>query len=559
MQTINETPTQQTVSDGAVAQIMTEPPVEAGEGIDILLMNPPYERLKGFTIASIPNGILGLGTYLKQLGFDAAVWDSDTSYDEGVLNYDNSSRASAQGNYAAAIENDDLYVWKEIRETIARLKPKFVGITMMTPTLHSALKVARIAKEFGAVVLAGGPHVNIVQKEFLKYDEVDFAFFGEGENSLPVFMRAYPDIDAVREIKGIGFQDGDDKVFNGFAERIKCLDDFPHPDRELLLFKERYMPSELATIMASRGCPFKCTFCASVPIWGRNTIYRSPEHIVAEITELHDRYKTRQFRFFDDTFTVNKKKLVEVCKLLVEKYGERYFSWWCLSTVKCIDDEVLTWLRKAGCDQVHIGIETGSERVMDIIQKGCTKDEAREAILLAKKYGFWVNTFFITGFPFEEKDDIRETMEFIKDVKPDSINLCTFTPYPGTALYDTVVEKGLLEPDEDYHQYKYIGHHSKSNFFMYTMTKEEYDELRDELLELTTKISNAMTFRKFKYRLKNLTFKKLVRKIRLKTRRYKVIWKGPGHMLVQNVQAAEGRKRDHISDGVGGLTTNSYH
>jgi anaerobic magnesium-protoporphyrin IX monomethyl ester cyclase len=521
--------------------------------IDILLMNPPYERLKGFTLASVPNGILGLATYLEELGYKAAVWDADTNYDEGVLVYNNDNRANSQNNYAAALDNDDLYIWQEVRETIKNLNPDFVGITLMTPTLHSGLKVARIAKELGKTVIVGGPHVNIVQHAVLDYEEIDFAFFGEGEHSLPEFLKAYPDYDQLKDIKGLGYKREDDMVMNGFADRVKVLEDFPFPDRELLVYKERYLPRDLATIMASRGCPFKCTFCASVPIWGRNTIYRSPEHIVDEIRSLHDTYHTREFRFFDDTFTVNRKKLIQVCKLLVEEFGEKYFSWWCLSTIKSLDDEVLSWLRKAGCDQVHVGVETGSARIMDRIEKGCTKDEAREAILLAKKHKMWVGTFFITGFPFEEEADIRETMEFIKEIKPDSVNLCTFTPYPGTGLYDYCIEKGLLEHDPTYDLYKHIGHHSTSNFFMDTMTQEEYGKLRDELLVLTTEISEALNYRKFMYRLKNLTMEKVIRKLKVKTRKLSVIWKGPGHMLVQNAQMAE-TKRQSIDDGVGGLT-----
>ena len=164
---------------------------------DVLLINPPYERLKGFTVASIPTGILGLGTYLSSLGFKVAVWDADTNYDEGVLIYNNDNRASAQNNYASAIDNDEHYVWQEIRETIARHDPDFVGITLMTPTLHSGLKIARIAKELGKTVLVGGPHVNITQDAVLKYDDIDFAFYGEGENSLPKFLAAYPDLGAL--------------------------------------------------------------------------------------------------------------------------------------------------------------------------------------------------------------------------------------------------------------------------------------------------------------------------------------------------------------------------
>ena len=538
---------------------MTSGMANAGQtkDLDILLINPPYERLKGFTVASIPNGILALATHLREQGYKSAVYDVDTSYDEGVLVYNNENRASSQGNYAAALDDDDFYVWQEVRKTIQELNPRFVGITLMTPTLHSGLKVAAIAKELGKTVLVGGPHVNIVKDKVIDYDLVDYAFFGEGEHSLLNFLNAFPDVEKISEIKGIGFKSDDSNVFNGFSDRVKDLDEFPFPDRDLLVYQERYLPTDLATIMASRGCPFECTFCASVPIWGRQTIYRSPEHIVAEITQLHDRYKTREFRFFDDTFTVNKKKLIGVCKLLVEKYGEKYFSWWCLSTVKSVDEEVLHWLRKAGCEQIHIGIETGSERMFKIIQKGCTKEDAKNAILLAKKYKFWVNTFFITGFPFEVEDDIHETMAFIKETRPDSVNLCTFTPYPGTPLYNYCIEKNLLEHDDSYELYKHFGHHSSSNFFMELMTKDKYDVLRDDLLVLTTKVSEAMNYRKFMYRVRHLTWEKVVRKIRVKTRKFSVQWKGPGHMLVQNAQAAEGSRRQ-VGDGVGGLSLNKY-
>ena len=122
-------------------------------------------------------------------------------------------------------------------------------------------------------------------------------------------------------------------------------------------------------------------------------------------------YQKKTTYFFDHDYSIDKiknfflkkqldiipiidkrKKLIKVCKLLVEKYGEKYFSWWCLSTVKCIDEEVLTWLNKAGCEQIHIGVETGSERLYKIIEKGCTKQEARDAILLAKKHKFWLQT-----------------------------------------------------------------------------------------------------------------------------------------------------------------------
>ena len=121
-------------------------------------------------------------------------------------------------------------------------------------------------------------------------------------------------MEEIRNIIGIGYRTAHERVFNGFGDRVQNLSEFPFPDRDLLLYPGRYLPRDFATIMASRGCPYKCTFCASVPIWGRTTIFREPEHIVAEISYLHDRFGTREFRFMDDTFTVARKKLIEVCQ-----------------------------------------------------------------------------------------------------------------------------------------------------------------------------------------------------------------------------------------------------
>jgi radical SAM superfamily enzyme YgiQ (UPF0313 family) len=484
--------------------------------LDILLINPPYERLKGFSLESIPNGILGLATCINQYEFSALVYDADTNYNEGTVSYNNKNRAERQNEYAKRLEDENFHVWREIRDTLEELDPVFVGISLMTPTIHAGLKIARIAKELGKIVLVGGPHVNIVKKEVLNRKEVDFAFFGESERSLLEFLRSYPDMEKLRHIKGIGFRKNGESIYNGFSDRIADLNTLPFPDRGLLLYRERYLETGLASIMASRGCPFRCSFCASVPIWGNKAVYRSPEHIVSEIRYLHDTFRIREFRFFDDTFTARKDNVINLCKLLVDSFGERYFSWWCLSRVNTVDEHVLSWLKKAGCSQIHLGVESGSDKVLKLMNKGITTEQVIKAVELAKRYKFWVHTFFMIGLPYETLEDIRETAEFIKKIAPDSVNLCTFTPYPGTELYDYCINKNILKHDDQYEIFKYIGHHSTENFFLEHVSREEYRKILNEMLELTTDISNSLTYRKLMYRFRNLTVKKAIRKINTK-------------------------------------------
>lgn len=200
---------------------------------------------------------------------------------------------------------------------------------------------------------------------------------------------------------------------------------------------------------------------------------------------------------------------------MVNSYGENYFSWICLSHVNTIDENILFWLRKAGCDQIDLGVESGSDRILKLIHKGINTKKVENAVALAKKYKFWVHTFFMIGLPYETREDMRQTINFIKKIMPDSINLCTFTPYPGTELYDYCIDKGLLKHDDSYSIFKYIGHHSRYNYFLQNVNKEDYLEILDEMVELTTEISNSFSFRKFIHRIKRLSLEKIKRKMKI--------------------------------------------
>ena len=464
----------------------------------ILLINPPYERLKGFSVESIPLGLLYLATALDRAGYSVKVYDADTDFSGKGLAYTNLNRAESQKSYESSLKDGSHPSWAGLRRVIDEYRPSLIGVTMMTPVHSSCREVFKIAKVNPDVVLiAGGPHVTIAGERVMRDNpEIDFAFSGEAEYSLPEFIKVFfdkaPDFS---KVKGLIYREGETVCFTGKAERIDDLDALPIPDRELLLERDRYGRDKLSFMVGSRGCPFSCAFCASVPLWERKVRLRSPQNIMNELDHLVDSYNVRSFGFWDDTFTSNKRCIMEFCGLIRKKYGSKS-SWDCLTNVNCLDEDVLKALRHSGCKRIKIGVESGSDDILRKIKKNITTEQVMKSAALIRKYGFWLHAYFMVGMPYETEEDLRKTIDFIKQLDPDSLNLCTFTPYPGTELYDHVIEQGLMRPDCDYSFYDSAGHHSTDSFFMKDIERERYRHLLGEALELSTEITNRWTARK---------------------------------------------------------------
>jgi len=474
----------------------------------ILLINPPYERLKGFSVESIPLGLLYIATVLDRAGYSAVAYDMDTDFANKGLDYTNINRAERQINYIEALKDINHPSWLELAKIIDEYNPCFVGVTMMTPAHSSCRKVFEIVKKKrpDVILIAGGPHVTIAGKRIMHDNpEIDYAFSGEAEQSVLEFIRMFFEKDRdFSKIKGLIYRDKGAIHFTGRADRIDNLDALPIPNRELLYNKNKYGRDRLSLMVGSRGCPFSCAFCASVPLWERKVHLRSPQNIVNEIDYLVKSYKVRSFGFWDDTFTANRRCIIEFCSLIAKRYGTR-LSWDCLTNVNCINEEVLKALKHAGCRRIRIGVESGSDEILKKIKKGITTEQVMEAARLIRKFGFWLHAYFMVGIPYETEDDLKKTMDFIKRLNPDSLNLCTFTPYPGTELYEYVVDRGLMSPNPDYSIYDSIGHHSIDSFFMTDISREKYLGFLNEVLDLSTDMSSKLTVRKLLLKAKMVT------------------------------------------------------
>jgi len=252
----------------------------------------------------------------------------------------------------------------------------------------------------------------------------------------------------------------------------------------MLVNLKYYGSEDMGLMMTSRGCPYNCSYCAT-SVWGKKVRYRSIENVVREIRMVKDRGGCRQFTFKDDCFTLNKNRVIDLCgTLLKERIA---INWECNTRINLIDEEILTKMKKAGCNSIKVGIESGSERVLRFINKKITLDQCKNAAKLLHKIGIHWTGYFMIGLPSETKEEMCQTLQFMKELRPDYASISVYEPFPGTELFEIGIEKGLVERDrslEDffsispkYYYVKDVQHRID------TMGNGEFEKIEEELKE----------------------------------------------------------------------------
>lgn len=469
--------------------------------LDILFIYPPYERLMGLKPDTFPASIGVIATVLKNAGYKTAIFNAEVGMKSGSADYSYTpdGRSSAFTNFKKNLHGEHK-VWDEIENVIKTYQPKILGITSYSPTHSAAVRIAALGKKIcRCQTVVGGPYPTLLPEEACSNENIDFVISGEGEYSMLELVNcSLADQGNINEIKGLSYKKNGKCITNPRRERITDLDALPFVDHSLLLYKELHSSESLSTLVASRGCPHQCTFCASVPLWGKKVIFRSADSLLDEIERNYDLFKNKSFTFFDDTFTSSLKRVCEFCDKFIDRGLHRKIkSWKCLSRVNTVNEELIQSLEKANCRKIALGIESGSEKILKSLKKGITKDQVREKVSLIKKSKLMLHLYFMIGSPYETEEDILETAEFIRELTPDTMNLCTFTPYYGTELYDVCVSKGLLPKTHDISIYENIGHHNKENYFCLDIPKERYYELEMMMMELADNICNRTNKKKF--------------------------------------------------------------
>ncbi|MEM3550224.1 MAG: radical SAM protein [Candidatus Bathyarchaeia archaeon] len=338
------------------------------------------------------------------------------------------------------------YSLDDVRRELKNFYPDVVGITSTTPSIYEAYKVAEVAKSVrgDCVVVLGGPHATFLPEEVLTdCRSVDVVVHGEGEITFQELVDAIDRGIRIEEVRGITFRKGGKVVTTKPRPFVDDLDSIPFPSLDMLpveryaLKEVRYMP-----IITSRGCPFKCSFCASSRLFGGCWRGRSAKNVVEEIRLIHDRFKIKNIEFVDDTFTLNGRRVEEICDEILREGLD--ISWGASSRVDTISKRLAEKMRKAGCWIVYLGIESASQKILNAMGKKITISQIVKAVKTLKEAEIQILGSFILGFPEETVETAKQTIAFAKKLGLDYAQFSILTPYPGTPIYNYAKENNML-------------------------------------------------------------------------------------------------------------------
>lgn len=465
----------------------------------ILLINPPFNRLKGIREFYFPIGLGYLAAVLSKEGHEVRIYNMDApTKEENTLKFKDkySMQMKSHNLYLENIKNDDHIVWKELKDVLNTHQPEIVGMTAMSCKFQSAVKVSKIFKNFNpkGIVLLGGAHATICSEEAVKNKFIDFIIRSEGERTVSELCKELENKTSdLSEIAGISYVKEGKVTHNKDRALIEDINGLPFPARHLELFPERYPIAAFGALVTMRGCPFRCAFCAAKCMWTRKVRKRDVPEIIDEIRWIIDNFKTKTLFFWDDSFTMDKERTLRLCKEIID--NKFNISWGCSTKVTILDEELVKIMKKAGCGSIELGVETGSEKMLKIIKKDITIPLVRKATKLLDKYNISYTQMLMVGFPEETEEDIQQTIKFIKETKKGFFCLSVFTPYPGTELYDTARNLGLIPETIDW---EHFSHQSPENAFTKYIPKETLGVYVKQMNQLVDK-QNSSFWRKWEY------------------------------------------------------------
>ncbi len=342
-----------------------------------------------------------------------------------------------------------------VDQVVSNLPPTrdlVVGVTTLTTTFRAVQKLCRCIRAAcpEALIVLGGPHCSTLPERTLEeIPEADVTCMGEGEET----MRELANLAHRSELSGVTgicFRShGGMVVRNPERPFIQSLDDIPPPARHLLPIERYHLTASRVsgsafcpTIIVARGCPFGCTYCSR--IFGRSFRAHSIHRIVREIQDLVKTYKVDQVNIEADTLTVKKSFLRELCRGLIDSGLNRRIQWTCESRVDTVDEEMLREMRRAGCWQISYGVETGSQRLLDLINKGVTLAQVENTFQMTKAAGISIRGFFMLGLPTETRAESLTTIDFAKKLDPLWAQFTITVPYPGTQMFKELEASGKI-------------------------------------------------------------------------------------------------------------------
>jgi radical SAM superfamily enzyme YgiQ (UPF0313 family) len=375
----------------------------------------------------------------------------------------------------------------DIEPIIDREKPDIVGISAMTSTVNSALNVVQRIKEINnrICVVLGGAHVSVLPEEtLLRNPDVDIIVRGEGEKTMPELIDVVASKNEdLANVLGITYRTEEGVKSNPPRPYIDDLDSLPFPAFNLLPKGKYHLhppfgrKSPAMPIITSRGCPYSCIFC-SKSVFGNKYRSNSPGYVIKQIQFLIEKFGIREIKFYDDVFTLDKKRVMSICSEL--KNSRIDIPWTCETRVNLVDKALLSTMKDAGCYMIAYGVESGSQEILNVIDKKTTLEQITRAFNLTHRIGINTVGYFMIGTPNETSETIRETIEFAKRIDPDFVQFSIATPYPGTKLYEVAARDGSMSRRWDNYVYAEIESLHSPDFPLSNVSGQELKEWNRE-------------------------------------------------------------------------------
>jgi len=399
----------------------------------ILFINPPQKRVSNYTQSNelewIPLGLCYLAAIAQKEGYDAKTID---------------------------LARDS---FNKVEKILKKEKPDFIGLSCWTDTRISTIEVAKLAKKINpnVKIIIGGSHATFFPEHMFKLAPTDVVVLGEGEETLKELLNAYTNKKSFEKIKGIAYKQNNKIIKTTARPLITNLDDIPFPIYNGLNLKKyrgddkfsRAKEAINGMMISSRGCPYQCTFCSTCLYWERKWRARSAKNTVDEMEYVYKNYGINNIRFWDDHFTLNKTRAIEICKEIIKRKLHTKITWGTSLRVDCLNNEVISWMKKAGCNKLIFGVESGSPTILKNIKKGFMVKDIENAFKLCHKYNMYANASIMLGNPGETEKTVDETITILKKIKPDNPirGGSILIVFPGTEVYTVMKNKGKLTDD----------------------------------------------------------------------------------------------------------------
>ncbi len=406
----------------------------------VLLINPTIREWAKPNV--LPLGLAYIAAVLRNSGHDAEVMDI------------NAFRWSPE----------------EVEKKIKSANFDIVGIGAITTVYRYVKWLISVLKKYhpSNKIIIGGSVGTSIPHIILGKTEADIVCIGEGEDTIVEILDALENNRGLGSVDGIVFKDKDNKVCKTARRQvIHDMDRIPFPLWELFPMdiylknpvgapnRNKWDSGEASedtvlsmNVSATRGCPYQCIYCYH-DFMGQKYRHRSARNIVDEIKILNEKYKAEYIHFIDDEFCINKDFVYDFCGLMKSEFNSK-ITWGCSGRVNLMTEDLIAAMAGAGCVLIGYGIESGSQKMLDVIKKAASVKQSKEAIKLTQKYLGWVDTSFMIGAPGETKETIQETVDFCKELKLTPEVIFFMTPYPGTELYRMALEQGKIVDEEKY-------------------------------------------------------------------------------------------------------------